>query len=424
MLFFHRQILQGLKMATYKRWIAETLKEALNYSRVIILSGARQCGKTTLAQEISRPDSIYRTLDSQQILASCLADPEGFVSHGDELMIIDEVQRSPSLLQAVKKNVDENKNYGRFLLTGSANILSAPTAQESLAGRVTHIRLRPLSMGEIYHKDPDFVENAFNGKLYATMPDKHYCKDDYLRLALIGGYPEANALPPEKAPKWHLDYIKSLLDKDIKDIANIRKRSDLNRLLRVLAAWSTKEINVQSIGSEVSLQRQTIETYIDALESLYLIERVKAWPDTDYQGVRKKDKLIMCDTGLMSSILRWKFEQIQLDGDRNGKLIESFIYQQLAAITDAHQDDYDIWHYRDSARREIDFIIENSTGELLGIEVKAGSNITPKHFHALKWFKYNVAKDRNFKGIVLYSGNDILPYGDEMWAVPISLLWQ
>ena len=118
-----------------------------------------------------------------------LLDPEGFVSHGDELMIIDEVQRSPSLLQAVKKNVDENKNYGRFLLTGSANILSGPTAQESLAGRVTHIRLRPLSMGEINHKDPDFVENAFNGKLYATMPDKHYCKDDYLRLALIGGYP-------------------------------------------------------------------------------------------------------------------------------------------------------------------------------------------------------------------------------------------
>ena len=156
----------------------------------------------------------------------------------------------------------------------------------------------------------------------------------------------ADIQPPEKAPKWHLDYIKSLLDKDIKDIANIRKRSDLNRLLRVLAAWSTKEINVQSIGSEVSLQRQTIETYIDALESLYLIERVKAWPDTDYQGVRKKDKLIMSDTGLMSSILRWKFEQIQLDGDRNGKLIESswqplqmlIMMITISGITEIQQD--------------------------------------------------------------------------------------
>ncbi|MBX3487055.1 MAG: ATP-binding protein [Candidatus Paracaedibacteraceae bacterium] len=410
-------------METYKRWQTLAVKNALQYRRVILLAGARQCGKTTLAQDVSTPNSIYRTLDSIQMLEASIADPEGFVAHGNELMIIDEVQRSPLLLQAIKKNVDENKNYGRFLLTGSANIQSLPGVTESLAGRVTNIRLRPLSLGEIHGTPPDFIDRAFEGQFKTTIPQKSYNKDDYLRLAFIGGYPEAHALPAEQAPKWHQDYIKALIERDLKDIVNIRRKDSMYKLLQVLAAWSSKEINIQSIGSTLSIERPTIESYVNALETLYLIDRVKAWASTDYEGTRRKDKLLFSDTGLMTSILRWTLDQVQLDGERNGKLIETFVYQQLISIIEAHDNKYTLYHYRDAAKHEIDFLIENADGDLLGIEIKAGSSVQRSHFKNLEWFKTTVAKNKRFQGIVLYTGQDVLSFGDRMWAVPISSLW-
>lgn len=410
-------------MSIYTRWQLKTLEDALQYRRVIILAGARQSGKTTLAKDLSLPNTIYRTLDSVQLLEASLTDPEGFVAHGDELMIIDEIQRSPLLLQAVKKNVDENQAYGRFLLTGSANIQSLPGVTESLAGRVTKIRLRPLSLGEMRGNPPDFIKNAFSGEFRVCEASQAYAKDDYLRLAFIGGYPEANVLPFQQASKWHRDYIESLIERDLKDIINIRRKEGMNKLLQVLASWSTKEINIQAIGASLSIERPTIETYINALESLYLVDRVRAWANTDYEGVRKKDKLLMTDTGLMSSILRWTFDQVQFDGDRNGKLIETFVYHQLASIIDAQDVDYDIYHYRDSAKHEIDFLVENQNGELLGVEVKAGSAVKKSYFKHLEWFKKNLAKDRDFKGIVFYSGKEVLSFGENMWAVPINSLW-
>lgn len=410
-------------MKAYKRWQLKTVEEALKYRRVIILAGARQCGKTTLAQDLSFPDTIYRTLDSAQLLEASLTDPGGFVAHGDELMIIDEVQKSPLLLQAVKKNVDENQNYGRFLLTGSANIQSLPGVTESLAGRVTKIRLRPLSLGEIHGKLPDFIENAFNGEFKTCQSGQSYSKDDYLRLAFIGFYPEANTLPVKQASKWHRDYIEALIERDLKDIINIRRKDGMYKLLQVLASWSTKEINIQAIGASLSIERPTIESYINALEVLYLIDRVKAWANTDYEGIRKKDKLLMGDTGLMASTLRWTFDQVQLDGDRNGKLVETFVYQQLISIIEAQEREYDIYHYRDAAKHEIDFLIENDEGNILGIEVKAGSAVKKSYFKHLEWFKKNLAKGHDFKGIVFYTGDEVLSFGENMWAVPINSLW-
>ncbi len=410
-------------MDKYTRWQARAVEEALQYRRVVILAGARQCGKTTLSQDINCPDKIYRTLDNLQLLEASIIDPEGFVAHGNELMIIDEIQKSPLLLQAIKKNVDENKNYGRFLLTGSAKIETLPNVTESLAGRVTNIRLRPLSLGEIHGKKPDFINRAFSGYLKLDDYKKHYSKDDYLRLALVGGYPEANALPPVKVAAWHRDYIKALIERDLKNIINIRRRDNMYKLLEVLAAWSTKEINVQAIGSSLSIERPTIESYINALETLYLLDRVKAWANTDYNRIKKKDKLLLSDTGLMASILGWKFEQVQLDGERNGKLIETFVYHQLISILDTQEDEYSIYYYRDEAKREIDFLIENVNGAILGIEIKAGTAIKKAHFKHLEWFKNNLVKQKNFKAIVFYTGNEVLSFGDNMWAIPIRALW-
>ena len=417
-----------MKNQTYKRWQLDCILSALASRRVLVLAGSRQCGKTTLAREIASDDAIFRSLDDLTLLDAAKSDPSSFVHHGDNLMIIDEVQKAPVLLQAVKQSVDENQSPGRFLLTGSANIQSLPGVTESLAGRVRKIRLRPLALGEIAGKQARFLGEAFEGKFdcdTSLLADNNYSvKDQYILKALAGGYPEAlrqgNA---RESRRWLTDYLEALLERDLMDIINIRRQDDLKRLLEVLAAWSGKFMDIASIGSGLSISRPSILSYINALEALYLVERVRPWLKTDYERVAKRDKLFMTDTGLMAAILRWRFEKVQLDGERNGKLIETLVFTQLAAQIDAQDTDYELYHYRDRDRREIDFIVENEDGDVLGIEVKAGSAVNKGSFKHLIWFRDNMVKDTEFVGVVLYTGEHVVPFGDRLWAVPISTLW-
>lgn len=417
------------ELLTYKRWQKAALQKALKTRRVIVLAGARQCGKTTLVQHLCEEDSriIYRTLDDTTLLDAALNDPQGFVAHDDQLMIIDEAQRAPMLLQAIKQNVDNNKAPGRFLLTGSANIQSLPGVTESLAGRIRKIRLRPLAMGEIAGVQSDFLKRAFAGKLQNDQTrshQNHLNKYDYIRYALQGGYPEPRLLDARENRRWHQDYIAALIERDLKDIVNIRRTDSMYKLLEVLAAWSSKRMDIAAIGSNLSLSRPTIEAYINALEALYLVDRLRPWSKTDYDRTDKRDRLFMTDTGLMASMLQWEFNQIHLDGERNGKLIESFVFNQLSAIIDAQDEEHAIYYYRDRTKREIDFLIEHEDGSLLGIEVKAGSMVNKDSFKHLSWFAKSLPQDRSFTSIVLYTGEHTLSLGKNQWAVPISALWE
>ncbi len=414
-----------MQQPQYTRWQYATLIQALQTRRVLLLTGPRQCGKTTLAEQLVTDKVIYRTLDNLTLLEAARIDPHGFVSHDNELMIIDEVQRAPELLQAIKMDVDAHKQAGRFLLTGSTNIQSLPGVNESLAGRIRTMRLRPLAQGEIHHKQPTILQNLFAHALKLNLATSHpHNKNDYLKIALAGGYPEALTFDsPKETQRWYQDYIDALISRDLKDIINLERHDAMRELLFILAAWSSKFIDISAIASSVALSRPTINSYINALEAMYLVERVKAWSKTDYDRVNKKDKLFMTDTGLMAAILNWKFDDIQFDGDRNGKLLETFIFNQLSALIDAQNDDYRLYHYRDRQKREIDFIVENEQGNLLGIEVRAGSSINKTHFKHLSWFKENLAKDKLFTGIILYTGNDIVPFGERTFAIPINKLW-
>ena len=413
----------------YARWQTKKIYEALKTRRIVFLEGSRQCGKTTLSKGLTTNQTIYRTLDDPTLLRAAHEDPSGFVRHGNELMIIDEVQRVPNLLLAIKKDVDENQKWGRFLLTGSANIQSLPSVKESLAGRISKVRLRPLALGEIHNKTPDFIINAFNGVFNTATYDPRLGKmvdnkDTYISLAMHGGYPEAIKLESEQdIRRWHKDYLVALIDRDLKDIIEIRRKNSLHTLVQVLAAWSSKEMDISKIGASLSLARTTIETYINALESLYLVERVRPWHKTDYDRVKRRDKLFMTDTGLMSSTLKWQFEKVQFDGDLNGKLVETFVFNQLSSILDAQNGDYELYYYRDREKREVDFIIENEAGDILGIEVKSGSVVDKSMFKHLEWFRNNLAGAHSFKAIVLYSGEHVVSFGENMWAVPINSLW-
>ena len=412
----------------FRRWQEDPIRAGLLHSRVLLLEGPRQCGKTTLAKRISESQDvrgIYRTLDDLTLLNAALDDPHGFVAHGDELMVIDEVQRAPQLLAAVKKEVDENQKPGRFLLTGSANIMTLPKVTESLAGRVRKVRLRPLALGEIERLNPSFLNLATAGGWQDTAEaSAPLTKDNYIERALAGGYPEAVRLNGVRARRqWHMDYLSALMDRDLKDVANIRRKDNLFKLVEVLAAWSSKFMDVTAISAALGVSRPTLETYINALETLYLVDRVKPWSKTDYARVGKQDKLYMADTGLMAATLNWSFEKVRLDGSLNGKLIETLIYTQLSALLESQDENYRLYHYRDREQREVDFIIEAEDDSLIGVEVKAGSHVEPRDFRHLKWFRENLAHERPFHGLVLYTGEHVASFGPQMWAVPTSKIF-
>ncbi len=408
-------------MHMYPRWQKANIEEALGTRRVILLSGARQCGKTTLARALGSEDKEYRTLDDLTLKQAAESDPHGFVKHSKRTLIIDEVQRVPGLLSAIKKVVDEDTRMGQYLLTGSANIKALPGVQESLAGRISKLRLRPLSQGEQQNIAPRFFERVFSGAL--DTPKKHYDKDALIKLACAGGFPEALLLEGRRRKRWHTDYIDAILEHDLADITRIHRRDQMQELIRVLAAWSSKFMNVTKIGSSLTLQKQALYSYINALEALYLIERVKSWTRTDYERVGKQDKLFVTDSGLMASLLGWNTDQLQFDTDRSGKLIETFAFNELAAQVDAANGLYVLWHYRDRQKREIDFLIEREDGAMIGIEIKSGSSIGAKDFKHLKWFRDIQVKGRSFRGIILYSGEHMAAFGEDMLAVPFGALW-
>lgn len=409
-------------MQQFLRWQMPVVLKGLKTRRVVIIGGARQCGKTTLSKSLNIPNIMYRTLDDRLLLQAAKTDPQGFVKHHNQLMIIDEVQKAVELLPAIKMIVDENKKPGQYLLTGSAHIQSLPGVTESLAGRVREVPLRPLSQGEILNHQPDFLENAFKQTFQHSKNE--LSRDDIIEIAMRGGYPEPLKFPNDERQLWHQNYVDTLLERDLKEIINIRRRDAMDNLMQVVSAWSTKPIDISAIGSGLSLQRHTVENYFNALETLYLIDRIPAFAKTDYDRTGKQSKLIVNDSGLMASVLRWRMDDIRLDGDRIGKLIETHVGNELQKHVDTTENQCVLYHYRDRDKREIDFIVEGYHGDLLGIEVKASTTPSLTDFKHLKWFKENIkSTKKKFIGIVLYTGKHISSFGDGMWAVPISCLY-
>lgn len=410
-------------MSTYPRWQQPLVKQALKYSRIVVLSGTRQCGKTTLARKLASGSTGYLSLDDPQTLAAARNDLRGLVRHSQSTLIIDEFQRIPELLLAIKQVVDEDNRPGQFLLTGSSNILASPVAMESLAGRVRRIRLRLLTQGEMKKVRPGFLKAAFSGSFktgkIAAAGDG---RKRLLELALQGGFPEAVKLSRAQRRKWYGDFIESLLEYDLKDISRLRRHGALRDLVSVLAAWSGKYMNISAILSSLGIQRETVESYIEALRLLYLVEPVPPWTRTDYAQAGKQRKIFMTDSGLMASVLGWK--PGDLNPDQTGKLFETFVFNELAAHVDDEEDvRHEIFHYRDQKKREIDLLVEREDGALLGVEVKASSTVQGDDFKHLKWFQKNLAQ-KEFAGVVLYAGEDVMSFGEGMWAVPVGVFWE
>ena len=402
------------------RFIEQRIRDTLTDTRVVMINGPRQSGKTTLAKVLIDDGYDYLTLDDENVLEAAKYDPIGFI-RGLDRAVIDEVQRAPQLLPAIKKSVDEDTRPGRFILTGSANILTIPTVSESLAGRMEVMDLHPFSQSEIIKSPSSFLSLAFQGEI--PKPIENIVGDDLLGLILGGGYPEAlSKKNPNRQRQWYRSYVEAILKRDVREISNVHKLTEMPDLLKVLSHYSAQLLNTADIGNKVGLDHKTVQRYIGILEQVFLIRRLKAWHRNELKRLVKAPKLHLLDSGLMAAVQGLTLERIQKDRTLCGPLFETFVHSELTKQATWFEDEISFYHYRDKDGDEVDIVLENDIGEIIGIEVKAASTVQKSDFRGLQ--KLCTATGDNFKlGIVLHDGDNTLSFGDKILAAPFSALW-
>ncbi len=404
----------------YSRLLAPRIVEAMSDTPVVLIVGPRQAGKTTLVSHMINPETQYLTLDDELTLLSAQEDPTGLIRSLDRA-IIDEIQRAPQLLLAIKKSVDEDRRPGRFLITGSANLMALPTVADSLAGRMETLKLLPLSQGEIHQSSVNWIDSVFADNIPTII--NSIVGEKLVETVLQGGYPEAiSRTTSRRRTTWYRQYVDAIIQRDIRDIANIENLDQLPRFLSALVHVAGQMCNYTQLGGRVGLDHKTAAKYIGVFEQMYLVKRVDVWANNHLKRMVKTPKLQFIDSGLLSSLANITPELVAQNRTKFGAVLESFIFSELLKLTTVSEDDYRLLYYRDHDHYEVDFVIENSAGQLVGVELKAAASVKQSDLHGLKRFK-SVAKDQFKSGIILYDGTETLPLGDALWAVPISTLW-
>jgi predicted AAA+ superfamily ATPase len=407
----------------YPRFAAKCLKEALADTPVVLVHGPRQSGKTTLAQLVGEDLKFkYFSFDNPVLVNAAQADPIGFVEDLPDRSILDEVQRAPGLFPVLKSAVDRHRTPGRYLLTGSANVLFVPQLSESLAGRMEILRLHPLAQCEIAGRIPRFLERLFTGS-FKTRKVERLGKELAERV-VAGGYPAAIARSnPRRRSAWYRDYIESLVQRDVRDLARIRSLDVLPQLLETAATQTAKLLNVSELSSPFQLSRPTIREYLTLLENLFLVEEVRPWHTSRTSRLIKTPKLHMGDTGLACTLLGLDIAALGKDRATLGHLLETFAYQELRRQASWHEEEIRFYHFRDKDSFEVDIVLELGASEIVGIEVKASATVTAADFRGLRKLK-DTAKGRFIAGVVLYDGETGVSFGNRMYAEPIRLLWE
>jgi len=410
--------------AYYPRFSEALLREALVDTPVILIHGSRQCGKTTLATEVGQQLGYqYFTFDDDNQCQAAKTDPIGFVQSLPEYCILDEIQRVPELFTAIKSSVDNNRKPGRFILTGSANVFLLPKLADSLAGRMEIIRLRPLAHAELAGQAPQFLQQLFAADFDPASNQRQYPRlgEKLASLIVAGGYPAALARASEKRrSNWYRDYITTLVQRDVQELARIHKLDVLPRLLALSAGQTARLFNATDLASPFSLSRPTIREYLALLEQVFLIEQLLPWHNNRLSRLIKTPKLHLADTGLASALLGINSKTLWQDKSLQGQLLETFIYQELRKYGDWHEHALNFYHFRNKDNVEVDIVIEQGN-QIAGIEVKASATVTNNDFKGLN--KLKAAIGTAFKaGVVFYDGERIIPFGEKLFAVPISLL--
>ncbi|HVZ44779.1 MAG TPA: ATP-binding protein [Ramlibacter sp.] len=405
----------------FPRLAADALRSALGDTPVVLLHGPRQSGKTSLAQSICQPMGYgYLTFDDDNLAAAARADPVGFVADLPARMVLDEVQRVPQIFTSLKAAVDRDRVPGRFLLTGSSNVLLLPNLADSLAGRMEAVRLHPLAQCEIERGRGGFLELLLSGHFAGSRHER--LGPDLARRVMAGGYPAALQRTGQRRGDWYRAYVQSLLQRDVRDLARIAALEVLPRLMELAAARTAQLWNINELAGPFQLSTPTIRQYMLLLQRLFLVEALPPWNLRRLERLVKTPKLHIGDTGLACALLRIDDRSLPADGKLLGAMLETFVYQELRRQADAgHFGDLAFHHFRDRDGHEVDIVIEQGAHAVVGVEVKGGSTVRESDFRGLRKLR-DLAGPSFLRGIVLYDGESILRFGQELLAVPISAL--
>ena len=403
------------------RRLTERVREAMADTPVVCLLGPRQSGKTTLVRR-AFPKRAYFSLDDDALQRVAAADPAGFIEGLPEEVTLDEVQRAPEVLRAIKVAVDANRRPGRFLLTGSANLMLLPSVSESLAGRIEFVHLQPLTEAELEGAPGGLLAAFIGGKLRPSIRPAKGEGQELVARVLRGGYPSVQARSAQRVRQWHRDYLAALVEKDAKDAANLRNLDYLAKLLALLSTRTAQLLEIEGVARQLGIRRETVQNNLAALERLFLVRRLPAWHRNESRRLVKAPKIHVVDSGIGASLARLDAEDWTANRGKLGPLIESFAVQQIVAQAAWTDPEADFWYYRDRDQFEVDLVMTRGR-KTWGIEVKAGGSVAAADAAGLRRLSEQCGKDFA-GGMVLYTGSHVLPMEDErIFMVPFSRLW-
>lgn len=406
----------------FKRYVKPLLTKALKRSPVVLLNGARQIGKTTLALEFMKEmEYTYLTFDDEITYLAAKGNSTDFLSRIDKPVIIDEVQRVPEIFLAIKRDVDNNRKPGRYLLTGSANPLLIPKLGDSLAGRMEIINLLPLSQNEIYDTEKQFIDLIFSDTQLRS-PKKNITKKALYERILVGGYPSVQDIDEEDRSAWMRNYLNLILQRDIKDLAQIEKITELPNLLKVLAARASNLLNVADVARDVKISVKTVHRYIALLETIFMVNLKQSWHNNLTLRITKAPKLYLVDSGLLAYLLGFSIEKLVSDTATMGKIMENFVMTELQKQATWSKTEIQLYHFR-VLDEEVDIVLEDRSGNIVGIEIKNSTTVNPADFKGLRYLR-DKAKNNFVKGIILYTGSQYIPFEKDLFALPVNALWE
>jgi hypothetical protein len=407
------------------RHLTAALRDALADRPVVVLHGARQTGKTTLVQALAAGDhpARYLTFDDAGVLAAAQADPAGFLGGMDGPVVLDEVQRAPGLFAAIKTLVDRDRRPGRFLLAGSANVRLVPRLSESLAGRMEILTLWPLSQGEIDSTGDGFLDTVFADRIPHVVAGQIE-RRDLVGPVTTGGYPEVvSNIAPGRRSAWFGSYVTAVLQRDVRDMANVADLTALPRLLALIASRPMALLNAADLARSLGLAQTTLKRYLALLEAAFLVRLLPPWFVNIGKRLSKSPKVFLNDTGLASHLVGLDRARLASDPTLLGSLLESFVVMELEKQAGWSRVRPALFHFRSHDGREVDVVLEAPGGRVVGIEVKAAATVGSADFKGLRLLA-EAAGRRFHRGVVLYTGREVVPFGEALHAVPVNAVWQ
>lgn len=415
------------------RLMQEQFEITSEIMRIVLICGPRQCGKTTLMKHMLGTEDGFVSFDYPETLQYASDAPRSFLKRylmDYQRMAIDEFQKLPGILSILKAYVDEHEETGRIFLSGSSNFKTLPTTQESMAGRLGEIRLRTFCEAEKIGYNNLFLKRLLKQDYGKNLPFDCANKEEILKRALCGGYPAVLGKEAELRREWFRNYLQAIVEKDLLDVGSFRKKDAISTILQTISAFSSRLVNFREIAQATDIDQRTVKNYVQALQTMFLIDEVPAWKKRLNVKFGTQSKWFMTDTGLMAFLqghndYRYFHSWVQTSGkigsDFVGNLVETFVYTQLAPCVDK-MNDWKIFHVRSAQRYEIDFLLIHESGRKIAIEVKSSDNVSTLDFKNIEWFR-RINSDETIQGVVLYSGNEVREYGNSNVALPIAKFW-